>query len=111
MVISVRKAGDVTILDLEGPLKIGEAEQAFRKEVQALLESGVRSFAVNLTHVPMIDSSGIGAITRIHRTLSEHGGKMIFYGAPKMVRKTLKMVGLETYLGMFEDEASALAGS
>ncbi len=111
MTITVRKVGDFNVLDLKGPLKIGDAERAFRSQIEQLIQSGVRNFAVNLSEVPMMDSSGIGAITRTFKAITEQGGKMTFFGAPKMVRMTLKMVGLDRYLGMYEDESSALAAS
>ena len=47
MIIRMRNAGAVTILDLEGPLKLGEAEEAFRKKVQELMDSGSTRIAVN----------------------------------------------------------------
>lgn len=43
--------------------------------------------------------------------IKEHGGRLTFFAAPKMVKQTLKMVGLDTLLGLYEDESSALAGS
>lgn len=36
--------------------------------------------------------------------IKEHGGRLTFFAAPKMV-------GLDTLLGLYEDESSALAGS
>ena len=64
MNISIRKAGPVTILDLDGPLKLGDAEEAFRTQVQQLVESGSTHVAVNLAAVTELDSSGIGALER-----------------------------------------------
>ncbi len=110
MDVTVRKIGNISILDLKGPLKIGEAEQKFREQVKSLMDSGERNFAVNLAGVPMLDSSGIGTFVRTHKMLKELGGKLILFAPTKMVRQTLKMVGLERFFGLYEDEASALAG-
>jgi len=109
--ITVRKIGNVTVLDLKGPLRIGEGEQKFREQVKNLMESGEQILAVNLAGVPMVDSSGIGAFVRTHKMLKEFGGKFTLYAPTKMVRQTLKMVGLDRFLGLYEDEASALAAS
>ena len=110
MDVTVRKVGHFNILDLKGPLRIGEAEQKFREQVKSLVESGEKNFAINLAAVPMMDSSGIGSCVRTHKMLKEIGGKFILFAPTKMVRQTLKMVGLDRFFGMYEDETSALAG-
>jgi len=108
--IKVRKAGKATILDLSGPLKMGEAVEAFREQVEELLGSGTKNLAVNLAGVPEMDSSGIGALVRAFSTLKQSGGKCKFFAPPKRVKQTLKMVRLDTVLDLADDEASALAG-
>jgi anti-anti-sigma factor len=107
--VTVRKVGNISILDLKGPLRIGEGEQKFREQVKNLVESGETHLAVNLAAVPMVDSSGIGAFVRTHKLLNELGGKFVLFAPPKLVRQTLKMVGLDRFFGLYEDETSALA--
>jgi anti-sigma B factor antagonist len=109
MNINVRKAGSGTILDVEGALKLGESEQAFRDQVQQLVDSGSTHLAINLAGITELDSSGIGALVRTFTTLKKVGGKCTFFAAPKRVMMLLKMVRLDTILDLVEDEASALA--
>lgn len=94
MDLTVRKIGNVSILYLKGPLRIGEGEQKFREQVKNLVESGERNNAVNLAAVPMIDSTGIGTFVRTHKMLKEVGGKFTLFSPTKIVRQTLRMVGL-----------------
>ena len=107
--IRIRKAGQATILDLEGALKLGESEETFRNKVQELADSGSTHIAVNLAGVPEMDSSGIGALVRAFTTLKKAGGKCTFFAPQKRVLMLLKMVRLDTVLDLVEDEASALA--
>lgn len=107
--IRIRKAGQATILDLEGALKLGESEEAFRNKLQELVDSGSTHIAVNLTGVSEMDSSGIGALVRAFTTLKKAGGKCTFFAPQKRVLMLLKMVRLDTVLDLVEDEASALA--
>ncbi|MGH9863169.1 MAG: STAS domain-containing protein [Candidatus Acidiferrales bacterium] len=109
MTITVRKAGNVAILDLVGPLKMGDAEMAFRERVDELINAGTRQLAINLAGVPEMDSSGIGALVRVFSAVKTAGGKCKLFGAPKRVRQTLKMVRLDNVLELVEDEAAALA--
>jgi len=108
--IKVRKAGKATILDLSGPLKMGEAVEAFREQVEELMGGGAKNIAINLAGVPEMDSSGIGALVRAFSTLKQGGGKCKFFAPPKRVKQTLKMVRLDTVLDLAEDEQTALAG-
>ncbi len=109
MNITVRKNGDVTVLDLSGALKIGGPEVAFREAVESLIESGIVSLAVNLAGVTFLDSSGIGALVRCHKAMQERGGKLSFFAPPKMVKQTLKMVSLDRVMNLYDEEAAALA--
>jgi anti-sigma B factor antagonist len=107
--ISIRKAGEVSVVDLNGALKLGGPEQAFREAIEGLLDEGVLSIAVNLSGVNFLDSSGIGMIVRCHKTASDRSAKLLFFAPTKMVRQTLKMVSLDRVMNLFEDEATALA--
>jgi anti-sigma B factor antagonist len=107
--INVRKAGSAAILDMDGPLKIGETEESFRKAVEQLVESGTKHIAVNMAGVTDLDSSGIGALVRVFTTLKRAGGKCAFFAPNKRVSMLLKMVRLDTVLDLVEDEGTALA--
>jgi anti-sigma B factor antagonist len=106
--IQIRNAGPATILDLEGPLKLGKAEEAFRNQIQQLADAGTKHVAVNLAGVSDLDSSGIGALVRAFTTLNRVGGKCTFFSANKRLLMLLKMVRLDGILDLAEDEASAL---
>lgn len=108
--INVRTKGKVSILDLNGPLKLGEPEQTFAQKVQELLRGGTQNLVINLTDVPDMDSSGIGALVRAFNIVKQQGGKCRLYGAPKRVLQTLKLVRLDTLLGVVDNEAAALEG-
>jgi anti-sigma B factor antagonist len=107
--IRIRKAGPATILDLEGPLKLGEAQEKFRDQLQQLVDAGSTQVAVNLAGVTDLDSSGIGALVRAFTTMKRAGGKCTFFSPNKRVRMLLKMVRLDGVLELAEDEATALS--
>ena len=110
MTINIRTVDQVTILDLSGSFKAGEAEKGFRNSVGELLSAGVNYIAVNLAGVSFLDSSGVGSLVHTFLTLKEKGGKFKVFAATKQVALTLRMVRLDKVLGLAEDEATALAG-
>ena len=48
MTISVRSSDTATILDMNGALKIGDAEQGFREKVRDLLAAGSKNLGLAL---------------------------------------------------------------
>lgn len=109
MKIAIRKAGAAAILDLSGPLRLGEGEEDLRAQIQSLIDSGDTRAAVNLAGITHLDSSGIGALVRSFASLKRAGGKCIFFAPTKQVLMLLRMVRLDTVLEIVEDEATALA--
>ena len=105
----VRVVDKGVIVDVEGPIRLGESEQALRDKIQELLDAGHRNVAVNLVQVSFVDSSGIGAMVRSFTSVTRAGGKLLFFSPTKMIRQTLKMVRLDTVLSLYDDESAALA--
>lgn len=108
MSVAVRKAGPIAIIDLSGPLKLGESEQTFRQQAQELMDQGVQRIAVNLAGVPEMDSSGIGSMVRVYTQLKKGGGRCTFFAPTKRVLQLIKMVRLDSVLEIVDDEAAAL---
>ena len=109
MKINIRHAGRITILDLDGPLRFGPAEDVFRNQVQQLVLAGSTFLAVNLARVSDLDSSGMGALVRVFTSVRRAGGKCVFFSPNERVLMVLKMVRMNAILDISEDEAAALA--
>ena len=109
MTINIRTLDQATVLDLDGSLKAGGAEQAFRNSVGELLSAGVTNLAINLAGVSFLDSSGVGSLVHTFLTLKNRGGKFRVFAASKQVGQVLRMVRLDQVLGLADDETAALA--
>ena len=109
MKVGIRRAGRVTILDLDGSLRLGESEDTIREPLQQLINGGFNRVAFNLTNLTDLDSSGIGVLMRSFISLSRAGGKSACFSANSRVRMVLKMVRLDTVLDLVPDEATALS--
>jgi anti-sigma B factor antagonist len=107
--VGIRRAGRVTILDLDGSLRLGESEDTIREPLQQLIDSGANRVAFNLANLTDLDSSGIGVLMRSFISVSRAGGKSTFFSANHRVRMVLKMVRLDTVLDLVPDEATALS--
>ncbi len=57
--IKERQVGDVTVLDMDGEMRIGESGVVFSYTIHRLLEERRRRILLNLKGVTYIDSSGL----------------------------------------------------
>ncbi len=107
--IAMRKAGDVTIVDLQGRATIGSGNDAFSDKLRKLVESGERKLLINLAGVSQVDSSGISSLVRAYVTLERVGGKLKLLRPQSRVREVLELTRLLGAIPTFDDEAKALA--
>jgi anti-anti-sigma factor len=108
VLIRTRKVNETMILDLHGPLMVGESELEFRQKIKQLLDEGARRFAINLAGVPEMDSWGLGALVRHCSQVRKSGGRCVFFAPAPRVLQLLKTANLDSVLDIVETEADAL---
>lgn len=109
MEIDVRKKEEVQVIHLHGDLKIGDPVDSFRQTVEELFGQGDSRIVVNVADVPMIDSSGIGALVRLLTIAKQRGGALKLVNPSKLAVQTLKIVGLLNLFEIYEDEGQAVS--
>lgn len=109
VLIRTREIGETTILDLNGPLMVGESEMEFRQKLKELLERGSRRLAINLAGVPEMDSWGLGALVRHCTQVRKAGGRCTFFAPAPHVLQLLRTANLDSVLDIVGTEAEALA--
>lgn len=107
--LSVLKQSDVQIIRLRGRLTLGQPVDSFRQAIERALNDGGSRVLVNLAEVPMVDSSGIGALVRCHTTARQRGGNIKLVQPQNYTVKTLKMVGLLDLFEVYDSEEEAAA--
>ena len=103
-----RQAGDVTILDLTGEVRIGDSSVALRESVRNLADQGKKKLLLNLAGVKYIDSSGIGELIANYTTVSRQGGQLKLLNLTDRVQNLLVITKLLTVFDSFDNEAEAL---
>src|SRR5919201_6258408 len=106
--IRERQAGDVTILDLEGKITIGEGSVALRSAVRRLIEEGKKKILLNLAGVGYVDSSGIGELVSSYTTINREGGQLKLLKLTQKIKDRLTITKLLTVFDVYDDEAEAL---
>jgi len=103
-----RQAGDVTILDLTGEVRIGDSSVALRESVRNLADQGKKKLLLNLAGVKYIDSSGIGELIANYTTVSRQGGQLKLLNLTDRIQNLLVITKLLTVFDSYDNEAEAL---
>ena len=107
--ISIRKSGDVTILDLQGRATIGVDSDLLSGQLENLVANRVRKLLLNLVAVTQLDSSSISAIVETYLSLRRQGGSLKLLCPCGRVRAMLRVIRLLDIVPTFEDETQAMA--
>ena len=107
--ISERQAGDITILDMDGKVTIGEGSVALRTTIRRLLGEGKKKILLNLGSVWDVDSSGIGELVSSFTAVNKEGGSLKLLNLTQKIQDLLAITKLLTVFDVFENEGEALA--
>jgi anti-sigma B factor antagonist len=106
--VTERQAGDITILDMSGAVRIGEGSVALRDAIRGLADSGKKKILLNLAGVNYVDSTGIGELIANYTTVSRQGGQLKLLNLTDRIQNLLVITKLLTVFDTYEDEAEAL---
>lgn len=106
--VNERQAGDVTILDMNGAVRIGEGSIALREAIRGLADVGKKKILLNLAGVNYVDSTGIGELIANYTTVSRQGGQLKLLNLTDRIQNLLVITKLLTVFDTYEDEAEAL---
>ena len=106
--IKERQAGDVTVLDMDGRITIGEGSVTLRTAIRRLLEEGKKKILLNLAGVGYIDSSGIGELVSSYTAIGKEGGQLKLLNLTQKLQDLLGITKLLTVFDVYESESDAL---
>lgn len=109
MKAATRQVEGVTIVDLSGPIKLGEGASVLRDTVKDLLAKGQKNILVNLADVKYIDSSGMGELISAYTSVRKQGGELKLLHLTKKIHDLLQITKLYTVFEILDEEPAAIA--
>jgi len=106
--VKERQAGDVTILDMNGSVRIGEGSIALRDAIRRLADEGKKKMLLNLAGVSYVDSSGIGELIANYTTVKRQGGQLKLLNLTDRIQNLLVITKLLTVFDTYDNETEAL---
>ena len=109
MHITERTIGEVTILDLEGKLTVGDGAELLRDKVASIVFQNRKQVLLNLAAVPYMDSGGLGELVRCSMTARRANGAVKLVNLTSRITDLLAITKLLTVFDTFDSEPEALA--
>ena len=106
--ITERRNESITILDLEGNIRLGDGAANLRQALRVLVEKGDRRVLLNMAGVSHIDSSGLGELVSSYTTLHKAGGELKLFNLSDRVHELMTMTKLLTVFDVFDSESEAI---
>ncbi len=105
----VRKVGDVSIVDLNGKITLGENTGILRDELRSLLSQGTKNIVLNMSEVGYVDSAGLGELVGAYTTATNQGGALKLLHLQGKMKDLMQITKLHTIFPAFDDEKAAVA--
>jgi anti-sigma B factor antagonist len=102
------RVGDVTVLDLDGDLRMDGGSAILRNTMSRLLKQGQQKILLNLAGVAYVDSSGLGELISSHLALKDNDGQLKLLHLTQRVRELMKITKLLTVFDICESKSEAL---
>ena len=106
--IAERDALDVTVLTLSGEMLLDDGDLAFGRRIDDLVARGRLKILVDLAAVTYIDSSGVGMMAAMLKTVRKHGGDIRLMRLNTRGQRLLSVAKLHSTFELFTDETMAL---
>jgi anti-sigma B factor antagonist len=105
---STRQVNEVTVVDLDGRITLGEGSMLLRDTIRQLAAQGQKQILLNLSEVHYIDSSGIGELVSALISTRNQGGELKLLNLTTKVHDLLQITKLHTVFDIRDDEAAAI---
>jgi len=109
MSFQVSKNGDVSLIEVEGQLIVGN-RQELKQQVLEQIEGGDRKFVIDFANTGYIDSSGLGVLVSLSKKIREQGGELRLSSLNEDLRTLFELTKLDTLFRITDDKAQALEG-
>lgn len=107
--IAERQNDLITILDLEGNIRLGEGSSELHERLRLLAEKKAKKILLNMAGVSHIDSSGLGELVSGYTTIHKAGGELKLFQLSSRVHELMTMTKLLTVFDVYDNEAEAIS--
>jgi anti-anti-sigma factor len=106
--IAQKLVGDVAVLQLNGRLDLGQADEALNDTIRDLVSRGCLKLVLDLKDVSHLDTTCLGLLIAAYVRLGRQGGGVKLLGTPARIREVLTIAKLDQVLITYDSEERAV---
>ncbi len=109
MIVEKRRVEDMTLLRLEGVIKLGESAEFLAQTLERSLEEESGHVLIDFSAINYIDSTGIGEMVGYLGRFRETGRKLVLINPSDRIRRLLHVARLDELFPTYDTLEAALA--
>ncbi|HPW55839.1 MAG: STAS domain-containing protein [Thermoanaerobaculaceae bacterium] len=99
----------VTVLEVEGTVRLGESAQQFASELGNIFESTRGGVVIDFAHIDYLDSTGIGELVGYLQKFTRANRRVALFRPHHRMESLLKLTRLDTIFPVFWDRDEAVS--
>lgn len=107
MSLTVSRQGDVTIVEVEGQLIVGNRQDLKQKVIDEV-EKGARKVLIDFSRTGYIDSSGLGVLVSLAKRIRDTGGELRLSSLHDELQSLFELTKLDTLFQISKTREHAL---
>jgi anti-sigma B factor antagonist len=108
MKANVLNNGDISVIELQGKITIGEGDVKLRNLIKDQLAEGRKKLVLDLKQVSYMDSSGIGELVGTFTTVKNSGGELKLANLTSKIKDIMQLTALITVFEVFDSVEDAV---
>lgn len=108
MNIIKNRVNDVTVLDIQGVIKLGESAREFSSYLEKVLNDETGPVMINFEAINYMDSTGLGELIGYLQKFEDRQRKMALVKPSHRILALLKITKLDTVFKIFDSRESAM---
>lgn len=109
MIVEKRSLEGMTLLSVEGIIKLGESAEFLAQTLERSLEKDEGHVLLDLSEINYIDSTGIGELVGHLGRFRQRDRKLILVNPSDRIRKLLAVAQIDSLFAIYDDVETAIA--
>ena len=109
MNILKNRHNDITLLEIQGVIKLGESAREFSSYLEKVLNEETGPVLINFAGINYMDSTGLGELIGYLQKFEDRERKMALLNPSHRILALLKITKLDTVFKIFDSKDEALA--
>ncbi len=98
----------LTVVEVEGVIKLGESARQFSGYLEDLLAEGVPAVLIDLSGIDHVDSTGLGELVGYLQRFTSEGRRLALLNPHVRILNLLKLTRLDEVFTIYSDRARAV---